>query len=207
VLEPSLSECTISDARVFIEEYLRTLSQPSLQFDDFDGGEVIMAVSSRERALLLNFWENNKDLLTAALNALADNPELEQEERDSIRESLQAVSKSSSRDYTKFRFDGQVYAKNRLVLAVVKKHIGNNPEITMQELTQTFTASRLPTIITPIKEAREITERTRYRRHFIDEPIVLVDAEVAVNNQWDAGGIEVFIDLADKLGYSIEPNR
>lgn len=96
VLEPCLSECTVSDAKVFIEEYLRTLSQPSLQFDDFDGGEIIMAVSSRERDLLLSFWENNKDLLTAALNALADNPELEQEERNRIRESLQAVSKSSN---------------------------------------------------------------------------------------------------------------
>ena len=204
VLEPCLSECTVSDAKVFIEEYLRTLSQPSLQFDDFDGGEVIMAVSSRERDLLLNFWENNKDLLTAALNALADNPELEQEERDRIRESLQAVSKSSNRDYTKFQFDGQAYAKNRLVLAVVKKHVENNPSITMQELSKAFTSPVLPVIITPIEEAREVAERTGHRRHFIDEPITLVDAEIAVNNQWGTGGIESFIGLAEGLGYSIE---
>lgn len=204
VLEPCLSECAVSDAKVFIEEYLRTLSQPSLQFDDFDGGEVIMAVSSRERDLLLNFWENNKDLLTAALNALADNPELEQEERDRIRESLQAVSKSSSRDYTKFQFDGQAYAKNRLVLAVVKKHVENNPDIKMQELTQAFTSPMLPVIIAPIAEAREVAERTGHRRHFVDEPIILADAEIAVNNQWGAGGIETFISLAEGLGYSIE---
>jgi hypothetical protein len=96
VLEPCLSECIVTDAKIFIEEYLRTLSQPSLQFDDFDGGDVIMAVSSREKELLLNFWENNKDLLTAAFNALADNPDLEQEERDRIRGSLQAVSKAGN---------------------------------------------------------------------------------------------------------------
>jgi len=137
------------------------------------------------------------------LNALADNPELEQEERDRIRESFQAVSKSSSRDYTKFQFEGQAYAKNRLVLAVVKKHVENNPEITVQELTQAFTDSRLPVIIAPIDEAREIADRTGHRRHFVDEPITLIGAEIAVNNQWGAGGIEAFIDLAESLGYSI----
>jgi len=95
VLEPCFSECMQHDAKIFIDEYLRTLSQPSLQFDAIDGGEVIMAVSSREKELLLNFWENNKDLLTAALSALADNPELEQDERNRIHESLQAVNKAS----------------------------------------------------------------------------------------------------------------
>jgi len=83
-----------------IEEYLRTLSQPSLQYDGFDGGDVIMAVSSWEKALLVSFWENNKDLLTAALNALADNPDLEKEERDRIRESLQAVNKAGNQTET-----------------------------------------------------------------------------------------------------------
>ena len=205
VLEPCLSECIVSDAKVFIEEYLRTLSQPSLQFEDFDGGEVIMAVSSRERDLLLNFWENNKDLLTAALNALADNPELEQVEREQIRESIQAVTKSTRRDHTKYQFEGEAYAKNRLVLAVVKKHVECHPNITFSELIQTFSHSNLPTIIVPLEEAQKIAERSGQPRHFIDMPIRLMDAEVAVNNQWGAGIIEPFIDLANQLGYSVHP--
>ena len=70
VLEPCLSECAMSDAKVFIEEYLRTLSQPSLQIDDFDRGGVIMTVNSRERDLLLSFWENNKNLSELSLDTL-----------------------------------------------------------------------------------------------------------------------------------------
>ncbi|MCL2856603.1 MAG: PD-(D/E)XK nuclease family protein [Oscillospiraceae bacterium] len=203
VLEPCLSECTPQDARVFIEEYLRTLSQPSLQFDDFDGGEVIMAVSSRERELLLNFWGNNKDLLTAALNALADNPELEQEERDRIHESLQAVSKASNRDYTKYKFNGQVYIKNRLVLAVIQSYVASNPSISMEDLLQAFHHPTL-NIIAPLSKAEEIYERTKHKRHFINEPIALSGCEIAVSTQWDAGSIDVFIDMAKRLGFSIE---
>lgn len=46
---------------------------------------------------------------------------------------------------------------------------------------------------------------TGYQRHFIDEPISLIDAEVAVNNQWGTGIIEPFINLANQLGYPIHP--
>ena len=204
VLEPCLSECAQPDASVFIEEYLRTLSQPSLQFDDFDGGEVIMAVSARERDLLLNFWESNKDLLTAALNALADNPELEQEERDQIRESLQAVSKSGSKDNAKYQFDGQIYGKGRLVLAVVKKYVTQNPGVSLDLLKQTLSAGGLK-VAAPLSEAQEIADRTGHRRHFLDEPLVLADAEVAVSTEWGIGNIGLFIGLAERQGFLIEP--
>ena len=206
LLEPCLSECAVPDAKVFIEEYLRTLSQPSLQFDDLEGGEVIMAVSSRERELLLNFWENNKDLLTAALNALADNPELEQEERDRIREGVQAVSKAGNRDYSSYRFDGQVYGKGRLVLAVVKRHVEQHPGISFATLKQAFSDQRL-TVFAPLSEAQEIAERTGRRRHFLDEAVVLSDGEIAVSTQWGVGNIGIFIELAEQLGHSIEPQN
>jgi len=90
------------------------------------------------------------------------------------------------------------------VLAVVKKYVKNNPGITMRELTQAFTHPQLPVIIVPYDEAQEIYERTGHRRHFVDEPITLTDTKIAINNQWGAGGIVVFIELAERLGYSIE---
>jgi len=204
VLEPCLSECTINDAGVFIEEYLRTLSQPSLQFDDFDGGDIIMAVSSREKELLLNFWENNKDLLTAALNALADNPALEKEERDSIHESLRAVSKVSGKDYSTYLFDGQKFGKGRLVLAVVKKYVADHPGISFDALQGAFSDPRIKVLAT-VADAEEVLNRTNRRRHFLDDIITLGETRIAVSSEWGAGNIGAFIELAGRLGYSVEP--
>jgi hypothetical protein len=202
VLEPCLSECQGNDAQVFIEEYLRTLSQPSLQFED-NGGEVVMAVSSRERELLLNFWESNKDLLTAALSALADNPELDQEERDSIRESLHAVNKAGNKDFSTYRFNGEKYGKGRLVLAVVKQYVTEHINASYSELIQTFNKNGLK-IIATLSEAKSIYKSTGRKRHFIDEPIQLKDGELAVSAEWGIGNIGRFIALAENLGYTIE---
>lgn len=203
ILEPCLSECSTPDAKVFIEEYLRTLSQPSIQFEDYDGGEIIMAVSAKERDLLLNFWENNKDLLTAALNALADNPELEQEERERIRESLGVVTKAGNRDYSTYSFNGETYNKRRLVLAVVKKYIEDKPDITCEKLKQAFGDDRIKVFAT-LLEAKEIVKRTGRKRNFLDESIVLSDGEMVVSTEWGAGNIGLFIQIANNLGYLID---
>jgi hypothetical protein len=202
VLEPCLSGCGAADAKVFIEEYLRTLSQPSLQFEDYDGGEIIMAVSTKERELLLQFWENNKELLTAALNALADNPELEQEERDQIRDSLGAVTKAGNKDYSTYAFNGQSYGKGRLVLAVVKKCIEDNPDITYERLKTAFADDKQKVIAT-VADANGILRQTGYKRHFLDAPIQLADEEIVVSSEWGSGNIGGFIRIAESHGYSI----
>jgi len=97
VLEPSLSECVQSEPKIFIEEYLRALSQPSLQEDN--NGGIIMAVSKRERELLRNFWDSNEELLSAAITALADDPDLEPESREKISVALEVIN-STSRNKT-----------------------------------------------------------------------------------------------------------
>jgi len=48
------------------------------------------------------------------------------------------LSAVSNRDYTKYRFRGQVYGKGRLVLAVVTTVVEQNPEITFEELKSKF---------------------------------------------------------------------
>ena len=203
VLEPCLTECGAADGKVFIEEYLRALSQPSLQFEEYDGGEIIMAISAKERELLRKFWEKNKDLLVAALSAHADN--MEPEEGESVRAGLQAIRKAGSKDYSTYSFNGENYNKRRLVLAVVKKYVEDKLGITADDLKKAFDNEQLK-IFVSAAEAKEIEERTGYSRHFIDETINFADGdELAVSNQWGSAGIGKFIETAEKLGYKIKP--
>ncbi|MCL2672154.1 MAG: PD-(D/E)XK nuclease family protein [Clostridiales bacterium] len=117
VLEPCLMQCREEDAKSFIEEYLRTLSQPSFEYDDIENAEIIMAVCKKERELLRRFWERNKailmavlkdskktellrcfwesnrTLLVAALRALTDDLTIEEEDRREIRHGLKSILK------------------------------------------------------------------------------------------------------------------
>ena len=209
VIEQCLSECTTINSKVFIEEYLRALSQPSLQ-DENNGGEIIMAVSTREKELLRNFWKSNKDLLTAALNALADDPELEPECRDKINEIVPILNSASNRDFSKYSFEGAIYPKNRLVLAVIQKYVADNQNITIKELKQVFSDPKLKLeILVPLSNARDIIERTGKRRHFAKEGefINLSDGEFAVSTEWTSELFNIFVEIAERLGYIIDLSK
>ena len=49
--------------------------------------------------------------------------------------------KPQQRDKTRYMFNGNVYLKNRLVLAIVKDYVSNNPTITSGELKMIFDKS------------------------------------------------------------------
>lgn len=212
VIEPCKNECTQNDSRVFIEEYLRTLSQPSLQrgISEKEKGDIIMAIGEQERLLLLSFWDTNKDLLIAALTALRDDPELDEGERESISAGLTAVIKSSNKDYTKYLFDGKTLPKGPLVREIIRKHVLNNPDITFSRLKNVFPdAIQGKAVFIGFDEAIKTKEETGYARHFIneDDKIPLSDIPIAVSNQWDTNNIASFIRVAKQLGYEIEPQN
>ena len=52
----------------------------------------------------------------------------------------------------------------------------------------------------PIADTKKIADKGK-KLHFIDDPIKLIEREFSVSNQWGAGNIEPFIELA---GYTIE---
>jgi Skp family chaperone for outer membrane proteins len=118
---------------------------------------------------------------------------------------------SKSKDTTKYRVnnDPKLYAKNKLVLAVVKDYVRNHSDCSFAELENVF-PKELQGSWGVIKEHRDVinTISDPGKRYFIDVPIVLKDGkEIVVCTQWGSGSIGnigKFIAKARKLGYKID---
>jgi hypothetical protein len=112
----------------------------------------------------------------------------------------------NKRDTTRFIFEGNVYLKNRLVLAVIQAYVRDNPNVSKSELKQIFSKSLQGSI--GVVELSEIAHlRPDYTVRFFtkeDEIIRLLDGDVYVCSQWGILNIPNFIKFATQLGYSIE---
>ena len=113
----------------------------------------------------------------------------------------------TTKDYTKYKFNGDEFGKGRLVLAVLKHHIQNNPDLTYAKLDKQFPKSCQGNlgVFATIEDANEIFVRTNRHRYF-DKPeecITLSDSSIAVCSQW-GGNINQFLKQAESLGYDIK---
>ncbi len=116
---------------------------------------------------------------------------------------------ASSRDTTKYKFNGEEYGKGRLVLAVMHHHIELNSDLTFAELNKQFPKRFQGSkgVFTLSSNANEIYTETGRKRHFIapDELIELSDSTIAVCTQWGVKNIDRFISRAQEFGYDIIP--
>lgn len=113
----------------------------------------------------------------------------------------------SRRDSTKYSFNNHTYGKGRLVLAIIKEYIASNPETLFEDLLLIFPKSLQGStgVFSKHKDAQEIYERTRHKRHFLksNELIQLSDCVVAVSTEWGAMNIDAFIRKAQSIGYTV----
>lgn len=113
----------------------------------------------------------------------------------------------SKRDTTRYLFEGNVYLKNRLVLAVVKAYVAQYKP-TRQELKQVFDKS-LQGSIGVVENVQNAQIRcSDYQARFFtrsDDVIHLSDGDMYVCTQWGIGNINNFIRRAEQLGFEIEP--
>ena len=114
-----------------------------------------------------------------------------------------------SKDYSKFIFNGLEYNKGRLVNAVIKTYVENNPTMTFAELKAKFPnkiqGSSYGVFDTKLK-AEDIYQQSGHKRHYIkpEEEIKLFDETIATCTQWNPENIKLFLDQANKLGLKIE---
>lgn len=113
-------------------------------------------------------------------------------------------------DQTKYRFEGEVYGKNRLVLAVITAYAASHPGVSYAELRAVFPdkiQGRTPGCFSTVEAAQQVIDSTGHRRHFIapHQLIQLEDATVAVSTQWGIKNIGRFLDVATRLGFQIQP--
>ena len=114
--------------------------------------------------------------------------------------------KPQQRDKTRYMFNGNVYLKNRLVLAIIKEFVSQNPNITCGELKAVFNKS-LQGSIGVVEYESVAKQRGDYQVRFFargDEIIKLKDGNMLVCSQWGILNIPNFIKRAEQLGYTIE---
>lgn len=112
----------------------------------------------------------------------------------------------SGRDKTRYLFKGNVYLKNKLVLAVITDYVENNPTLTINELKEKFNKSLQGSIGVVESELVAIQRKDYLVRFFAKENEVLhlTDGNAYVCTQWGILNIPNFIARAKQLGYEIE---
>lgn len=110
------------------------------------------------------------------------------------------------RDKSRYMFNGNVYLKNKLVLAVVKDYVLKNQTITCNDLKTIFDKS-LQGSIGVVEYEGVAKQRKDYQVRFFakqDEVLQLIDGCMLVCSQWGILNISNFIKRAEQLGYKIE---
>jgi hypothetical protein len=113
LIEPALNQNISTRTQNILTEYLKSLSQPSID-EESDGHkqELIMALGNEERKLLSSFWEKNQKLILASLYAISSDPDQEKDTRDSIREALDNLSSDKDRSTYNIKYNGEVFKRN-----------------------------------------------------------------------------------------------
>lgn len=111
--------------------------------------------------------------------------------------------KSSSKDTSKYIFNGAKLGKGRLVIEVIKQYITSKPNTSYAELEKIFPKSCQGSIgvFATAEIANEKYSTSGRKRHFLEpqELIKLSDCTIAVSNQWGIRNIGNFITQANKV--------
>ena len=194
IIKKALKRELTDRTRFILSEYSLSLSQPSIE-EDTNKKEILMALGEEEKDLLNKFWNKNQNLIKAALYAISSDADQEEDARKSA-EILNA------KDFSKYVFNGEVYGKGRLVLAVIQHYVALNPMITYRELVRKF-----PQNLQGSKGTLAVKSEAKERRNFLkpEELITLGDDSViAVSNQWGSGNIPRFLEhVRNELNYTI----
>lgn len=177
VIEPSMNTCECVNSVNNFRIYLQCLSYQ----EDNEKGDCTMAISSEERKILKSFIDENKNLICAVLNEL----------KDEIDPTIISNIKNSVRDFSDYSFNGEKYRKGRLVLAVVKKYVEENPNVAYKGLKAAFPDNLQGSLGVVISKndflAKNKKNKTLNSRYYINtgDSIKLSDGtEVYVCSQW-----------------------
>jgi hypothetical protein len=129
----------------------------------------------------------------------------EKTNNDSI--TLDEEKKNNTR-IERYLFNGNVYKKSKLVLAVIKQYVVDHPNINASELIEAFPSKefKLSTFSCVIKLANIPSKHLNpVKRYFVSDDLVITlkdGTKVAVCTQWGTN-INLFIDFVKKYGYEI----
>ena len=116
---------------------------------------------------------------------------------------------TGKRDTTKYMWEGNVYLKNRLVLAIVRDYAKIHPGITRRQLKTIFDKT-LQGSIGVVEDEDTAKLRSDCDKRFFakpDEALTLADGNMYVCTQWGILNIPLFLARARELGYDIKEIR
>ena len=112
-----------------------------------------------------------------------------------------------TKDTTKYLFNGKIYGKNRLVLAVVNAYVENHSSISAENLITTFDKT-LQGSLGVVRKLDEVRINCRdYERRFFVQPNEIINTSTGkcvVCTQWGISNIDKFIAKSRKLGFEID---
>lgn len=119
---------------------------------------------------------------------------------------VSTTANKSQRDTSRYMFQGKIYPKNRLVLAIIKEYVAKyNP--TNEELKSAFDKSLQGSlnVVEDYSAAMNIKDYAK-RYFFKDEDVITLkdNSRVVVCTQWGIFNIAKFIKCAETLGFVIE---
>ncbi len=123
-----------------------------------------------------------------------------------VQNIVKETNSLSKRDTAKILYNGVSYPKSRLVHAIFKDFIQNNPGMDFGQLANNFppVQGKRPLFV-KLDEALEIKAKGQ-ARHFVKdgEELQLIDCQIAVSNQWGVGNLPKFLDhCRDELGIKV----
>jgi len=121
------------------------------------------------------------------------------------------TSAKRKRDKTKYLFEGSLYSKNRLVLAVIQKYVSDHSDLNFKELQSVFPKSIQGSTGVFNEEGfvKEKYSGKQNQRHFVkpDEVIALTNCNVVVCTEWGIGNLNDFLNKLNELGYEVQPTE
>ncbi|MDA7532693.1 hypothetical protein OAL36_03950 [Akkermansiaceae bacterium] len=108
-----------------------------------------------------------------------------------------------SKNFTKYKYQGNNLGKGKLVQAIVADYCKDNPSLSKEELSELFPDS-LQGSIGVFSSIEEAEGKFKGKRHYVKSPIRLSNATVAVCNQWGIGNIASFIDHVQGMGFEVQ---
>ena len=174
VFEPLLNKNILfSRSHLILDEYVKSLTVPMDQLVDCEGTKTlestILAISMKEKNLLTAFWAKYKDLISAAVNTLAE----DDADAKVVRNNM------SARDYSKYSVNGVgSYGKGRMVEAVVNKYVELNPQTTVAKLKEVF-----PKRLQGSNFIKDSTEDIKDMKRYYESALP-GGAKFYISNQW-----------------------
>ena len=203
VIESCLSYGISDYGHFFIKQYLRCISVPDM--GKLNEEKTIMAMSKEEKELLKEYYLEHSSLIQAVICAYIDDPETEEDEKESLKSSIAILNTASTRS-EKFEFNGIIGKKGATAYNVVKAYVDAHPSISEEDLRKVF-PDDIRKSSHEIKSGgviKNYADPNMDKKRSSDPITIGGGVEIAVSNQFIPETFDNFIKAANKENYIIK---